>query len=117
MAFCSRFYRSDSHRRGKLARAGDIELAVEKFNEALSLDPELELDPESYARQLAAPALVTQWEQLARDGDIEEAIAKYEKAQEFDSKIEISADSWNELCWWGSLCKPYPLLIIFYEPA
>lgn len=43
-----------NHGRG-LARSGQIEEAIAKFEEALALDPELDLDPETEVGQLAAP--------------------------------------------------------------
>ncbi len=34
---------------------------------------------------------------------MQEAIALYKEAQKLDPTLEISADSWNALCWDGSL--------------
>ncbi len=44
----------------KLAQEGDVEGAVAKFQKALELNSDLELDPETKAKQLAAPAKVRQ---------------------------------------------------------
>ncbi len=44
----------------KLAKEGDAEVALAKFQKALEWNPELELDPETKAKQLAAPAKVRQ---------------------------------------------------------
>jgi len=64
---------------------------------------DLDLDPETEAGRLAALGLVEGGEALARAGDVEGAVAKYAEAQALDPTLEISADSWNTLCWFGSL--------------
>lgn len=89
----------------ELAAAGDIEGAAAKFQEALSLDPSLELfdDPQAEAKRVAGLGLVEQGEALARDGQIQEAIASYEQAETIDPTLEIAAGQWNNLCWFGSL--------------
>ncbi len=40
---------------------------------------------------------------LARQGNIEEAFSYYAEAQAIDPELEIPANSWNALCWFGSL--------------
>jgi tetratricopeptide (TPR) repeat protein len=55
------------------------------------------------ARQLAASDLVTKGEALTSQGDFKNAIAAYTKAQKLDPNLKISANSWNSLCWQGSL--------------
>jgi tetratricopeptide (TPR) repeat protein len=87
----------------ELAGAGDLENAIARFREAVTLNPTLGFDPEAKARQLAALALVGQGANLAREGKLEEAIATYAEAQTIDPMLEISADSWNTICWFGSL--------------
>lgn len=77
--------------------------AIAMFNESLKLDDNLKLDPKTYANIVAAPSFVRQGEGLAKEGKIKEAIAAYEKTQQIDPTLKISADSWNELCWFGSL--------------
>ena len=64
---------------------------------------DLDLDPETEAGRLAALGLVEGGEALARAGDVEGAVAKHAEAQTLDPTLEISADSWNTLCWSGSL--------------
>jgi WD40 repeat protein len=86
-----------------LARAGDIDAAIARFEEALALDPDLDIDPEAEAQRLAAPTLLSEGRALAYAGDIDDAIAAYEQVQAMDSELVISADDWNTLCWWGSL--------------
>jgi tetratricopeptide (TPR) repeat protein len=39
----------------------------------------------------------------AKQGDIEEALSTIAQAQAIDPYFEISANSWNNLCWYGSL--------------
>ena len=69
----------------------------------LSLDPNLALDPEKEARQLATLGLVDKGRELAKQGAIREAMAAFEAAQASDSNLEIAAAAWNSLCWFGSL--------------
>ena len=87
----------------ELARGGDTDGAVVAFQQALELDPNLALDPQKEARRLAAPGLVDKGLVLAKQGAIREALAAIETAQASDSNLEIAADSWNSLCWDGSL--------------
>ena len=87
----------------KLARDGDVEGAVAKFQKSLELDPSLNLDPTTEAKRLAAPSLVTQGERLAEQGKIDEAIEAYQQAQQFNPTFPIGAWSWEKLCWNGSL--------------
>ena len=47
--------------------------------------------------------MVEEGESLASEGKVTEAINKYQQAQKLDSTLEISADSWDTLCWYGSL--------------
>ena len=47
--------------------------------------------------------LVEEGEILAGQGDIEEALFYFAEAQTIYPEIHISAESWNYLCWYGSL--------------
>jgi tetratricopeptide (TPR) repeat protein len=76
---------------------------VTKFQAALDLDTGLDFDPDAKAKRIAVPALVRQGEQFVTDGKFEEAIATYTKAQTLDPDLEISSNTWNWLCWQGSL--------------
>ena len=40
---------------------------------------------------------------MAQQGKIAQARSTYKEAQQLDPNLEISADSWNTLCWNGSL--------------
>ncbi|WP_365973093.1 AAA-like domain-containing protein [Moorena sp. SIO4G3] len=86
-----------------LARQGNVEGAIAKFQEAKAWNPELELEPEIKAKQLAATAKVRQGEWLAKEGELTKALSLYKEAQQLDPNLEIYADSWNALCWFGSL--------------
>jgi tetratricopeptide (TPR) repeat protein len=87
----------------ELAQAGDFDGAVAKFQQALKLDPNLGFDLRAKAGQLVAKALVEKGKKFVEEGKVKEAIAAYAKAQQLDPKVEIDADSWNSLCWGGSL--------------
>ncbi|NET81205.1 MAG: hypothetical protein F6J94_04320 [Moorea sp. SIO1F2] len=81
-----------------------MEVAIANFKKAKEWNPELELQPEIKAKQLAAAAAkVEQGEQLAKEGKFTKALSLYKQAQQLDPNLEIDANSWNELCWFGSL--------------
>jgi len=100
----------------QLARNGDIDAAVDKLRQALEWNPELKFDAKAKAEELAhkgqAEHLVVEGKNSATEGKIKEAIAAYKKAQQLDPKVEIDADSWNSLCWDGSL-RGYVKDVIF----
>jgi tetratricopeptide (TPR) repeat protein len=85
-----------------LAKRGDVEDAVKLFRAADDLDPQLVPDPIPYANKLAASSQVAEGKRLITLGEVKGALAAYAQAKKFDS-AEISAESWNELCWFGSL--------------
>jgi tetratricopeptide (TPR) repeat protein len=91
---------------------GDIKTAEAKFNQARKLDSNVAIPSTTEVQKLAAPALVTQGEKLVKDGKAKKALAAYTDAQKFDPNLKISADSWNALCWDGSL-RGYAANVIF----
>ncbi len=62
------------------AQQGDISGAVAKYQEALTLDPALDIDPAAEARHIYSSVLVGEGNTLARQGDIPGAVAKYQEA-------------------------------------
>jgi len=54
-------------------------------------------------QRLRSGQLVSEGESLARSGDIDGALARYKQARDLYPGVPISAQSWNVLCWWGSL--------------
>jgi tetratricopeptide (TPR) repeat protein len=76
-----------------LARTGNTEGAIKEFRQAYHLDHAI--------GRLVARHLVRTGERLVGQKQVTEAIAAFTGALEFDPKIE--ADSWNALCWGGSL--------------
>ncbi len=95
----------------ELATEGDLEAAVAKFEEALEIDPNLQLEPETKAIEVAAAHSLQEGASLAQGGQISEALAAYEKAQEIDPTLEISSSYWNNLCWFGSLWNQAELVL------
>ncbi|XWK91185.1 MAG: caspase family protein [Phormidium sp.] len=91
-------------RQGKalVQEKGDGDQAMQKLTEAKKLDPNLNLA--AWKTELA-PDLIQQGEKLAKEGNVKEALTAYEKAQQFDPKLKVSAESWNTLCWNGSLYR------------
>jgi tetratricopeptide (TPR) repeat protein len=55
------------------------------------------------ARYRTFAELLAEGEQQVVVGNIEQAIALYTEAQTLSSFLEIGANSWNKLCWYGSL--------------
>jgi len=55
---------------------------------------------------------VTKGETLLEEDKFKEALSHYQKAQQFDPNLQISADSWNNLCWDGSLNR-FEVEVIF----
>jgi WD40 repeat protein len=87
-----------------LAKKGNINGAVAKFQEAQKLDPSLNFDPQIKAKKFAASSLLAKGESLVKQLKVKEAIAAYKQAPELDSNLKIPANSWgNTLCWIGSL--------------
>jgi tetratricopeptide (TPR) repeat protein len=78
---------------------GNIEAALAAFQKALKLDPSLDFK----LKIKAASLLITRGEQLLQEKQFKEAAAAYTEAQKLDANVDISANSWNKLCWHGSL--------------
>ena len=71
-----------------LATKGDIPGAVAKFEEAMTLDPSLNIEPEARATATAAVAMVEQAASLARNGKIREAGARLTEAQTIAPELD-----------------------------
>ncbi|WP_271253833.1 nSTAND1 domain-containing NTPase [Pseudanabaena sp. Chao 1811] len=69
------------------------------FQEAKKLDNSIPLNFEVEV----APYFITKGEKLAKKGEIKSAVVAYQQAIKNDSNLKISADSWNTLCWHGSI--------------
>ncbi|BBD63699.1 WD-40 repeat-containing protein [Nostoc commune NIES-4072] len=93
----------------KLARNDDINGAIEKFSKAQQWDNKLKFDSQARAKELAnqtkVEGLVDEGNSRLEEKKFKEALAAYTKALKLDPKAEIPADSWNTLCWDGSLQK------------
>ncbi|MEH2169167.1 MAG: hypothetical protein V7K41_21415, partial [Nostoc sp.] len=96
----------------ELATNGDFPGAVAKFKQAQQLDSKIDLEPDTQglqnnpevvAKKLVVEALVAQSEELLKQGDVKQAIKKYAEIEKLQPTPKILADSWNNLCWEGSL--------------
>ncbi|MEH1839323.1 MAG: ribosome assembly protein 4, partial [Nostoc sp.] len=91
----------------KEAREGNIDNAVAIFDTAFKWNPSLKFNPKVKAQEFAnkgnAERLIAEAERITKGGNVKEALADYADAQKLDPNVEISADSWNALCWDGSL--------------
>jgi WD40 repeat protein/tetratricopeptide (TPR) repeat protein len=70
-----------------LARTGDVEGAIARFEEALERNPKLNFDPKERAQKLAVSFLITEGENLARSNKVQEAILKFQKAVEWNQEL------------------------------
>jgi tetratricopeptide (TPR) repeat protein len=77
----------------RLATAGDVESAVARFREALTLDPSLAFDPETEARRLTAQSLLAEGRELATANQVEEAVARFERALELDPSLDLDPEA------------------------
>lgn len=82
---------------------GDVVAAEAAFRQVKVIDPTVEIDPKTKAQQLTTRALVKNGKSLIVQGEIEAAIATFEKAQAIDPEVNITADTWDQLCWQGSV--------------
>ncbi|MEM7794054.1 MAG: TIR domain-containing protein [Cyanobacteria bacterium P01_C01_bin.118] len=85
------------------AEAGDAATAETAFLQAKTIDPTLEIEPTTKAQELAVNNLLASGKELIDQRKIEAAIAAFEKAQAIDPEVTITADTWDQLCWQGSL--------------
>ena len=85
------------------ASQGEIELALEQYQKALTWNPNLSINPTQRAQKESAPFLVRQAIEVAYSGDIDHALEKIRTALKFNPELSISARNWNSLCWDGSI--------------
>ncbi|MBD2727991.1 ribosome assembly protein 4 [Nostoc sp. FACHB-892] len=93
----------------KLARNEDIDNAVVKFRKAQQWDANLRFEPNVKAQEFLnkgkAERSVAEGNSRLQENKFKETLAAYTAALKLDPKVEIPADSWNTLCWRGSLQK------------
>ncbi|MEI2423182.1 caspase family protein [Arthrospira platensis SPKY2] len=75
-----------------LADRGEIRAAVAKFKEALKLNPNLDMEPETKAQQMAVPGLVAEGITLAYRGDYGLAVAKFQQALQIDPTLDLKPE-------------------------
>ncbi|MEM7537177.1 MAG: PPC domain-containing protein, partial [Chloroflexota bacterium] len=76
----------------RLARAGDVVNATDKFAEAVTLSPELTIKPELEAIRIAALANKQAGERLAQAGEVISATLKFEAAMALDPFLAIEPE-------------------------
>ena len=76
----------------------------------MALDESVDLNPEEKAREISALSLMEKGNEMMTAGDemitaeaYKKAIASFTKAQALDSELVIPTNTWNTLCWDGSL--------------
>jgi tetratricopeptide (TPR) repeat protein len=86
-----------------IARVGDVQGAIAKFQESRNLSPSINVPTEAEVRWWAAGGLVEKGEKLVQEGQVKEALATYRKAQQLQPTWKLYPESWNTLCRYGSL--------------
>ncbi|MEM9219916.1 MAG: tetratricopeptide repeat protein [Cyanobacteria bacterium P01_F01_bin.150] len=89
-----------------LAGEGQFQQAIALFEEAIALDPTLEIDLKELkesAKEQSISALMTQSREFAAQGNIDEAITALNTVMEIDPNSTSAAWEWNAVCWKGSL--------------
>ncbi|MEQ8974915.1 MAG: caspase family protein [Coleofasciculus sp. C1-SOL-03] len=85
-----------------LVRQGNKKDALAIIRRAKSLDPDIDLNPDTEAldqdpkivlQQFSALAQVEEGEKLAREGKVKEAIASYTQALDFDPDVDLNPDT------------------------
>ncbi|MHC5674840.1 nSTAND1 domain-containing NTPase, partial [Nostoc sp.] len=93
----------------KLARNEDVDNAITKFRQAQQWDANLRFEPQVKAQEFVnkgkAERSVDEGNSRLREKKFKEALAAYTAALKFDPKVEIPTNSWNTICWDGSLQK------------
>ncbi|MBX9252822.1 hypothetical protein H1Q63_02225 [Desmonostoc muscorum CCALA 125] len=93
----------------KLARNEDIDRAITKFRKAQQWDANLKFEPQLKAQEFVnkgkAERSVDEGNSRLEKKKFKEALAAYTAALKLDPKAEIPIDSWNTICWDGSLQK------------
>ena len=86
-----------------LIRDGEKTKAENMIKQLNLADPALKLDQEQMLQKWKASLRLVEAEQkLLKNKKITEAIAVFDQVDQLDSKL-ISANSWNNLCWQGTL--------------
>ena len=86
-----------------LAKTNKIDEANAIFQLVLRLDTSIKLDPIAEMNRWRAQGILEEGAQFASAGNLKDALAAYAKARELDPTLNIPAQSWNTLCWFGSL--------------
>ncbi|MEO0986590.1 MAG: TIR domain-containing protein [Cyanobacteria bacterium J06639_14] len=108
--FAALIQQGRGERRAKELKIGE---AIQAFEEALALDPTIDLNPYTeesieqdagaIAHKFAAPSQIVEGIRQAENGEVQAAIAAYQMAQDLDSDIEITDQEWDKLCWSGAV--------------
>ncbi|MFW5765948.1 MAG: WD40 repeat domain-containing protein, partial [Coleofasciculus sp.] len=100
-----------------MAREGDMDAANAKFQQAQKLSAKINLPTSEQVAGWAAEGWLNQGKKQVEEGNVQEALAAYDKAQRIDPTWQISAESWNTLCWFGSLHKEVATVMDACEKA
>ncbi len=65
--------------------------------------PAVTVETERQTRRRNPADLVAEGERLAMRGEVMEALDRYREAQIFNTYFSVGPQSWNLLCWYGSL--------------
>ncbi len=105
---------------GKISEALSIYKRAKKIEPGIDLNPStaiIDKEPKVVVNKFWAPTKLKQGEDLAKEGKISKAISTYKKAQKLDPDLEIEANSWNPLCWFGSIYRHAEQVLFACEKA
>jgi len=96
---------------------GDLEAAIEKFEAAKNLEPNLAVDPNLLARDLVANSLIDQAVELIDKGQIRGTLDKVSQAQEINPNLSIHFEKLSYLCRQGSIKGSAAMVLPFCDQA
>ncbi|MEO1006017.1 MAG: hypothetical protein AAFW67_09235, partial [Cyanobacteria bacterium J06638_38] len=108
------------------AEKADYKEARDKFEQAQKLKSDIDLNPNTeavennpntVASQLAALSKIQQGVNLAREGKVPEALSSFSEAQKLYPNLKIESQSWDNLCWFGSIYGQAPKVLFACENA
>ena len=90
-----------------LAEKGDVKAAIDAFQKAQRLDPDIDLDPTAEAQKFADLAAtkrkIQEGDELARKRDLDKAVNAYAEAEKLDPSLATNAYFWNRRAWYVTL--------------
>ncbi|HLO89006.1 MAG TPA: CHAT domain-containing protein [Nostocaceae cyanobacterium] len=81
-----------------LAKKGNIEEATIKFNEALRLEPNSDINPKLKAQKIAVESLSSNYKTILTEGNLKKVFDGYEEVKKFEQKFKIPITTYSNIC-------------------